>query len=147
MKSKNLLVALTYLGFGLTTVFGQDSNAEAQKVVGKINTETPLEKGCTQQELSLDECVFMYSVECGGKAFVFSFNASDLKRVYKDKADFEDTFETLFFECEEGKNCVTCDSKDIPPLPVLPLKLPEGKASNLGEEAVKTFNSLIEECK
>ncbi len=130
-----------------TSVNCKESNSEIQTIVERLNNESPEEANCEKREFRLSDCTFKCLLICDGNEFEFSFDIGNLNRIYKDKADFEDEFETLFFECNEGENCIESNSEMISPTPVFSIKLPTDKNSTLGEDAVRVFNELIENCR
>lgn len=147
MRKVKILISLICIAAFFINARSQDSKTEIQSILERINKEVPPEEGCTKKAYSFDKCTFKCTLECGGNEFVFSFKMKDIKRVYKDKADLGDQFETLFFECKGERNCITCSSEQIPPSPVFPIRLPEDESNKLGEDAVKAFSSAVEECK
>jgi hypothetical protein len=126
---------------------GQNSESEVQGIIRQLNANAEVEEGCSTTEYSLDGCTMKCTLNCNGSTFVMSFDLGEIGRVYKDKADFEDMHETLFFECKDGKECVTCDSELIPPSPVFPIKLPADDISTIGEDAISVFTKTIAGCK
>jgi len=147
MNTHKILLAVICAFCAVTTALSQTTTPDIETIISKLNTETAPEPGCEQRVYALDNCTFSCSLTCGGQAFVLSFNLGDIERVYKDKADLEDTHETLFFECKKGKNCIMSDSDAIPPSPVFPVKLPEDPDSNLGDDMLKAFGELLAGCK
>lgn len=145
MKFKvfGILLGLISMAFLLQA---QGNVTDAQEIIKRLNNETSNEEGCTQREFHFDQCEFSVSLNCGGNDILLFFNLEDIQRVYLDKADFEDPFETLFFECIAGNNCIKNNMEGVPPSPVFPIKLPENSSSTLGIDAVKVFSKLIETC-
>jgi hypothetical protein len=146
MKNYKILFALLCIFCATSAAPGQTTSPDIDAVIERLNTETPPEPGCDKMIYALEDCTFSCSLTCGGNEFVLSFKMNDIQRVYKDKADLEDPFETLFFECKKGKNCIMSSSEAIPPSPVLPVRLPEDRDTALGDDALKAFSSLIESC-
>lgn len=131
---------------GGADLLSQGTEPDADNIIERLNSASRAEKGCDKLEYGIDGCEFSCKLSCGGNEFIFSFEIGRLGRVYLAKADDGDTFETLFFECKDGANCISCDAEAIPPSPVFPVKLQEDVDPKLGEDAVKLFNSLIERC-
>jgi hypothetical protein len=124
----------------------QDPAISVEDIMARINKEVPPENGCKKSEMSYNDCTINYSLVCGEDIFNISMNLDEIGRVYKDKADLDDSHETLFFECKDDKNCITSDSDRIPPSPVFPIRLPDDETSTLGEDALRTFSELINRC-
>jgi hypothetical protein len=125
---------------------GQISEFEIQNIIERFNKEVPNEPGCDYREYRLEDCVFTVTLECKGNEFRMYFNLNDIERIYKDKADMEDSFDTLFFVCNNGNTCISSNSEMIPPSPIFPIKLPGYKYSTLGDDAIEIFSSLLGNC-
>ena len=149
MKNVSLWLFMISVLVSFNHVRGQDTKAGVEDLLDRINKEVPVEGGCSEMVFSYEDCTLKCALVCGGNEFMLSFKMSDIERVYKDKADFDDPFETLFFECKEGDNCVKSDSDQIPPSPVFPVRLPEpgDETSTFGDEALKVFQAAIDQCK
>lgn len=141
-----ILPAIGILLFGSKAV-GQTAETSISEIIEQLNAQTQAEEGCDKQKLTLNDCTVSYLLTCGGKDMEFSFKLKDIGRVYKEKADFEDKSETIFFECKKGKSCIKNNAEGIPDSPVFPVKLPQEEQSTLGEEALKAFEALLESCK
>lgn len=139
-----LLICLNFTILG--TVHGQISEFEIQNIIDRFNTEVPNEPECNYREYLLEDCIFSVTLECKGNEFKMSFNLNDIERIYKDKADMEDNFDTLFFVCNNGNNCITSNSEMIPPSPIFPIKLPDYKYSTLGDDAIEVLGEVIGKC-
>ena len=141
------ILLLIYCIFSvIETSSAQSLEYEIQNIIDRFNNEVPKESGCDYREYRLEDCVFSITLECKGNEFRMSFNLNDIERIYKDKADMEDNFDTLFFVCNNGNNCISSNSEMIPPSPIFPIKLPEYQHSTLGEDAIEVFNSVIGNC-
>ena len=139
-----LLICFIFTAVGISNA--QTSEYEIQSIIDRFNNEIPREAGCDYREYRLENCVFAITLECKGNEFVMSFNLNDIERVYKDKADMEDSFDTLFFVCNNGNNCITSNNEMIPPSPLFPIKLPEYQHSTLGDDAIKVFGGVVGKC-
>ena len=139
-----LSICFTIVFLGITNA--QSSEFEIQNIIDRFNEEVPGESGCDYREYRLENCVFSVTLECKGNQFVMSFNLNDIERVYKDRADMEDNFDTLFFVCNNGNNCISSNSEMIPPSPIFPIKLPEYQHSTLGEDAIKAISPVVGNC-
>ena len=146
MKNVKVFVSIVcaFLFFG--TLRSQSSEFEIQSLVERFNKEVPGEAECDYREYTLENCVFSMTLQCKGNEFVISFNLNDIERVYKDKADMEDDYDTLFFVCNNGNNCITSNTEMIPSSPLFPIKLPEYQHATLGKDAIEIFSSIIGKC-
>ncbi|MCW5518758.1 hypothetical protein J1N09_02835 [Aureitalea sp. L0-47] len=138
------LICCTITVFGITNA--QSSEVEIQNIIDRFNTEVPAEPGCNYREYLLEDCIFSVTLECKGNEFKMSFNLNDIERMYKDKADMEDNFDTLFFVCNNGNNCISSNSDMIPPSPIFPIRLPNYKYSTLGDDAIEVLSSILGNC-
>ena len=139
-----LLICFTFVSLGICSA--QSSEYEIRNIIERFNNEVPKEAGCDYREYQLENCVFSITLECKGNDFIMSFNLNDIERIYKDKADMEDSFDTLFFVCNNGNNCITSNNEMIPPSPLFPVKLPEYQHSTLGDDAIKVLSTIIGNC-
>ncbi len=146
MKSLRVLflICFTFTTFGILNA--QSSGFEIQNMIERLNEEVPAEKGCEFREYILEDCEFSVVLRCKGNEIVMSFDLNDIERVYKDRADIDDTFDTLFFVCNNGNNCIASDSDLIPASPIFPIRLPEYQHSTLGEDAIAVFSTIIGQC-
>lgn len=129
-----------------TTIYAQSSDFEIRNMMERLNEEVPAEPGCEFREYILEDCEFSVVLRCKGNEIVMSFDLNDIERLYVDRADIEDTFDTLFFVCNNGNNCITSDSDLIPASPIFPIRLPEYQHSTLGDDTIEVFSTIIGQC-
>jgi hypothetical protein len=146
MKTFRILLVICCALGAFNAASAQSSEVEIQNIIDRFNTEVPDEPECNYREYRLEDCIFTVTLECKGNEFRMSFNLNDIERMYKDKADMEDNFDTLFFVCNNGNNCISSNTEMIPPSPIFPIRLPNYKYSTLGDDAIEILSSILGNC-
>lgn len=146
MKTLLPVVALCFIMAVISSFSLSAPENDLDKLIKRMNTELPAESGCNKALYTFNGCTLNISLACSGNEFSIDINVNDLQRVYMDKGDMEDEFQTIFFQCARGTTCIKGNG-GLPDQPMFPVKLAKGQEDDLGKKMVGTFSELVGNCR